>query len=76
MSREPEEDLDTDSSDEEVDVINAHLLELIGETVKLSVMIAELDKKRARGVARRWNAFVSTVNSVELPEPPKVSHDA
>jgi hypothetical protein len=51
--------------------INHVLLDMIGETVKLSIVLAELSPEQITGVRARWNAFVAAVSAVKLKSPPK-----
>jgi hypothetical protein len=74
MSRTADDDDEdaTYGTDPVVDCINVDLLEMIGNTVKLSVQIAELTPRQANVVRARWNALVSAVNAVELPQGKKL----
>lgn len=54
--------------DPRAELIMDTLLELIGEVVKVSVLIAEIPEDNLQVVLPRLNAFVSAVNSLEIEE--------
>ena len=54
--------------DPRVEQIMDSLLELIGEVVKLTILIAELPEDNLPHVLPRFNALVSAVNQLEIQE--------
>lgn len=57
--------------DNTVHALNVELLQMIGDTVKLSIVIAELSDAQKAGIRKRWTAFVSAVNAVEIEDLPQ-----
>lgn len=54
--------------DPRVEQITDMLLELIGEVIKVTILITELPEDNVQYVLPRFNALVSAVNSVEFEE--------
>lgn len=61
-----EDDEEITTTDDLANAVNAEILDLLGSTVKLSIIMAEMPRKQISKISSRWNAFVSAVNAVEL----------